>query len=79
MKFEDYQALVRALPFGKRLPNAIYLLRCPGQSLAGNLSKLVDKVATGLEVEDGWGLGIQGRSGRSDGDGGRDARADGEG
>jgi DNA phosphorothioation-associated putative methyltransferase len=50
MKVHEYQALVRGLDFGKRLPNAIYLYRYPEQSLGKELDELLEKVVKSLEV-----------------------------
>jgi DNA phosphorothioation-associated putative methyltransferase len=45
MRLQDYQNAVRALPHGKRLPNAVYVYRGDGVVLDGVLNALVDRLA----------------------------------
>ena len=45
MRLQDFQTAVQSLPFGKRLPNAVYVHRGDGVALEGPLKAIVDRLA----------------------------------
>lgn len=50
MNFEDYQSAVQSLPYGKRLPRDVYLLRLEDSPLRGKLDELSSNVISKLEI-----------------------------
>lgn len=51
MEFRDYQALVREIPFGKELPDAIYLHESALEQLPPRLAKHIAQTIIGLALD----------------------------
>ena len=45
MRLQDYQAAVQSLPYGKRLPNTVYVYRGDGAPLDGPLGPVISRLA----------------------------------
>ncbi|PWU19846.1 MAG: hypothetical protein C5B50_05300 [Verrucomicrobia bacterium] len=52
MELADYRKCVEALPFGKRLPGAVYVLRGEGVEVREHLEALLDRVVRRFQVSD---------------------------
>ena len=46
MNLAEYRQHVEAIPYGKRLPSALYVFRAEGASLGKKLDALLTRVAT---------------------------------
>jgi hypothetical protein len=56
MDLSEYRSCVQQIPFGKRLPSAVYVLRAGGQRLGQLLDTLLERLEKKYEISSDFNI-----------------------